>query len=398
MVRLYAHPVLMDVQDFPKLINTYRKDIVAINGQNYKSVPIQIEEVESGSLVFRNPQIKLKGRASFTPPEKQDPFKGKIKGKLGDLNYSIHRFIVDDEDFSTCDDKCQQNQQKLKEKCPLLYSVKLKFSQKSIFIGKCPSFKKKFKQFSLKTPIKSKKFKWKDYSYEFSGENNVLLNNLKIKSNDIFKNGQINGKLLSKFLFASEFTHENFQTPITGVTSGPVGTGVEFALSLNLLGMKISDQICCDLTVYDNALYFPIVIDFPFEGKSFQKGSGLLYGFNYGDSLSRYKFDLPRWSKDKPRKSGSIVWSKDNDRVFMGFRPLKGTTGIAPFKMEPDDWEKLGYSSPDSDFGLFYDVTQMDKALHVFSVWIYTGKAQDENKLKEYVKNGIEYQTTNLSK
>jgi hypothetical protein len=40
----------------------------------------------------------------------------------------------------------------------------------------------------------------------------------------------------------------------------------------------------------------------------------------------------------------------------------------------------------------------MDKALHVFSVWIYTGKAQDENKLKEYVKNGIEYQTTNLSK
>ena len=97
-----AYPVLVEAERFSKLFGQQRASLIAIaaNKEIKTRIPLQIDEVEDGAaLVLRNPYVVRDLRSSLAHPKKSDPFFGRLQ--------SVHRMVLDDRDFKTCDQDCQ---------------------------------------------------------------------------------------------------------------------------------------------------------------------------------------------------------------------------------------------------------------------------------------------------
>lgn len=131
--------------------------------------------------------------------------------------------------------------------------------------------------------------------------------------------------LKPKYLFNMKFKDDDLVSQITSLSRGPQGLNVEVAVALNILAMKINTQICCDVSFYEDALYFPVVLDLPFSGDSFAKGSGLFLDFKqtkmqeFALNLSPDNLQMPAMQSSFNRArtlllSGSGVRTKNNQQ------------------------------------------------------------------------------------
>lgn len=402
-----AYPVLITSDAVPWLMESSHSHLIAIAPQiakEWRRIPLQIDEVEDGAaIVFRQPTKITPLRKDLAHPGESDPFEGILD--------SVHRLVIDDDDFETCDEKCLSSAlSEAKKLCNMkdgessnrlnLTKIDLKYKNKSAFIANCRNEIKNEFQSKVKVDLERQTFTSDTFTYKFRGKKNILLDRITLEPEDkeILGPSELQVYLKPKYFVNMRFDDKDLISRVTSYTAGPLSTGVEVSFALNVLSFKINPQICCDVSIYKDALYFPVMLDLPFEGSSFAKGSGLFYGLNYaGDVAKDIEFFAPKKNKDGAgskvsTSSSSALLIKNNDKLIsVGFRGRTQEDGanFAPSLAYPADLKKSGFPNVKSKFGLYYDVTKLKKGFHNFNVWFYVGTEKNAEQLAEYAKNGI---------
>ena len=406
--KIFAYPVIIGASDVSNLQGVNRNNLIAIapDGQgSWKKIPLQIEEVEDeAAIVFRAPTKILPLRAEHPHPGTVDPFEGKLD--------TVHRLILEDDTFGVCTDKCQTElQQQAKMLCNNQNNVSifpatridLNFLKKTAFVVNCKSKQQSDFKSTVAVDLEKRIFKATEFSYAYRSKKDILLDKITFQPDNIEVLGpsELQVYLKPKYLVNMHFEDKDLISRVTSVTQGSVGAGVEVAFSLKVLGFKVNSQICCDVSVFKDSLYFPVMLDLPFEGSSFQKGSGLFYGLNYGGDIDKdIKIYAPKLGETKQEDStnpGSTLMIRTQGKVMaVAFRNAKKgiSDSIAPSLAMPEDLKTLGFPKVKTKFGLFYDVTTLKKGFHNFNVWFYVGKESNADQLLEYGKYGIRFKTT----
>jgi|GEM_PF-640447 len=406
-----AYPVLMEAKTLSILLGSPRSNLMAMApgaDGSFRRVPLQIDEVEDGAaIVFRKPTTSTALRKDHAHPSNKDPFEGRLD--------EVHRVVTDDELYGVCDDACNMRAKvEARKQCGVspaaavtLVRVDLKFRKTSAFIVDCHKSQKADPKEAIKVDMKERTFSTKSYQYKYKDKKNILFESIDLlpEKKSVLRNGELLVYLKPKYVFNMQFGEKDLVSRITSVTQGPVSTGVEVAFSLDVLSFKVNSQICCDMSVYKDSFYFPVMIDLPFEGSSFKRGSGLYYGLDMdGDPTKDVKYLAEKLADYKfadvkaPKEGGSsalLVQSGDKI-VAVGFRSLKTDAGdkAAPLVAFPADLKKIEFPDVKSRFGLFYDVTSLAKGFHNFNVWFYVGSKDQEAMLGEYAKNGVRFDVT----
>ena len=335
-----AYPVMLTGVDLKTLVGVQRNRMIAFKikpDMTGVKTPIQFDEIEDGSaIVFRKPSAILPIRKDHPHPSKNDPFRGTFE--------DVHRLSMDDQEFATCDAKCElkapeiakalcgQSEQSRVE----LVRVDLKHLKTTAFVAGCNSQQNEPKALPVTVDFKNRTFSTPSYSYTFKDRRNILFESISVPSGGekIFNNSELMVFLKPKYVFNLQFSEKDIVSRVTSVSQGPVSTGIEIAFALDVLSFKVNSQICCDMSMYKDSFYFPVMIDLPFEGSSFKKGSGLYYGLNakidlakdlksFAPNMSDYKFE----DNPKPSDGGSsaLLVSHGDKLIAVGFQSMKNT-------------------------------------------------------------------------
>ena len=391
-----AYPVLVEAERFSKLFGQQRASLIAIaaNKEIKTRIPLQIDEVEDGAtLVLRNPYVVRDLRSSLAHPKKSDPFFGRLQ--------SVHRMVLDDRDFKTCDQDCHTSiTSTAREICnsPLaqvLLKVSLQRDQKTAFIVDC-GIKPAVDLMTSTVNFDEKKSTISTPKYEYThlSDKNIFFKKIKLKGSEspILGQSEIKAYLKPKFLFNLKFQDDDLISQITSVSRSPHSLSLEVAMALNLLAMKINNQICCDVSFYEYSLYFPVVLDLPFAGSSFAEGSGVFFGFQkeQGDQLKTEY--IAAQSNDT---SDAIIIEQNDSILVIGMRNSNSQrkNGARPIIVSQKDMKSMEFLPVVSKNGIFYDIQNTEKGFQHFNVWIFIGSSQDKEKLVEYAQKGPQITT-----
>ena len=406
---VYAFPVLVNGQDVTLLLNSQRSHLIAVappneSNKEWRRVPLQQDEIEDEALiVFRTPDRTMPIRNELPRPSKKDPTRGQLR--------EFHRLTTDDLDYGTCDAQCESMAHaEIKKVCGYDSNASLKavkitltYRKKSLYIANCRQEREELKKFVASVNLPKRTFTSDKFQYRFTGSKDILFEGISVGDHhDLIGPSEMKVYLKPKFFLNLEFGNKDLVSQITSITEGTQSLGIETAFSLNILNMKVNTQICCDLSIYQDAFYFPVVLDLPFEGKSFSKGSGLFYGFGFkGNWRQDINISAPAVGQkgDSDQTSSALLVKGENgNRIAVGFRSISDENGVRfiPTLATKDDLNKMNFPKVDGSFGLFYDVTNLKKGFHAFHIWFYVGKAHEEEILLEYAKNGILFTTKDL--
>jgi hypothetical protein len=418
----FSFPVLIEGDKLVPLLGTPRTNIIVIAAgesavgeeqKPFKQILHQFDEVEEeAALVLRNPQVELSLRQEHPHPRKKDPFDGKLE--------DVHRLTLDDGDFKPCVGTCATRAfNEAKRLCggnssenPTVQRIDLKYRKVTAFVVGCIGSVKPMTKFpSIKIDMKNRVFKNELFSYKYKSKKNIFFDEVSMlpEEKPIVKNSELQVFLKPKFMFNMSFSEKDIISRITSITQGNLSTGVEVAFAMDVLSFKVNSQICCDVSVYKDALYFPVMLDLPFDGSSFKPGSGLYYGFDYSgdfkkdakvyaDQLSEYKFTDKKSQPKQSKGTSAILMKSENKLLGVGFRSSKSlaTYSSAPKIAFPEDLKKIDFTEIKSKVGLFYDITTLAKGFHHFNVWFYAGNSGNEDIVSEYVKNGVEFNVSQV--
>lgn len=393
-------PVFIEGSNFSRLFGMGRSTLIAIaaDKETKKRIPLQFDEVEDGAaLVLRNPYIVRDLRASLAHPNTKDPFLGRLQ--------SVHRMVLDDRDFLACDAECHASiNATAKEICnstaaQVLLKATLQRDAKSAFIVDCGiqpadevmknSVKYNEKKATIFTP---------QYEYSYLSEKNIFFKTIRIKGSEkpILGQSEIKALLKPKFLFNLKFRDDDLISQITSITRSPHGISLEVAMALNLLAMRINNQICCDVSFYEDALYFPVVLDLPFSGSSFADGSGVFFGF---EQDNHEKVRTEYIAGKSAEQSDAIVIQQNENVLVIGMRNSSSQkkNGSRPKIVSQKDMTKMNFLPVVSRNGIFYDIRETEQGFHHFNVWIFIGSLQEKEKLIEYAQKGPQITTEYLA-
>lgn len=401
-----AYPVQVEQSKVSWLTGAKRSRLMAFApraGGEWKRMPIQIDEVEDGAaIVFRNPQTSLPLRKGLAHPGKRDPFEGMFD--------EVHRIAVDESHFDACDDACVKAAEAQAQKlCPggiasrsSLTRIQLDFSKKSGFIVECrKDVPAEFKT-NVKFNGKTRTVTSDAFQYTYKDKKNILFENISAmpEKNAILNQGELQVFLKPKYVFNMHFAEKDIVSQITSISQGQMSTGLEMAFSLNVLTFKVNNQICCDVSFYKDSLYFPVMLDLPFEGNSFKEGSGLFYGIKYdGDLKKDVQLLAPKMGEKGDEQIASALIFKSKGKVLAISFPSKKTNEggkVIPTLAYPDDMKKNGFPDIKSQFGLFYDVTSLQKGFHHFNVWFFFGDEKQMDLLTEYARYGVRFKASQI--
>lgn len=387
----FAFPVFVEAQKFSRFFGVNRSHLIAISVSKdvKKRIPLQIDEVEDGAaLVLRTPSEIRPLRESLAHPKKNDPFYGRLQ--------SVHRLVLDDRDFSVCEAECLPSvTEAAKVLCSnpiahVLFKVSLPSERKDAFIVDCGTSQKELpKRDSIAYDTKSLTVTTPHYAYQHVSEKNIFFRSITPTQREkpIVSKSEVKALLKPKFLFNMKFKDDDLISQITSVTRGPQSLSFEVAMALNLLAMKINNQICCDVSFYEDALYFPVVLDLPFSGSSFASGSGVFFGFETNQSEPVQTEFIPA---NSPDDSDAIVIKQNQNLLVIGMRrsTSQGSNATRPKIVTGKDMAKAEFMPVKSDNGIFYDIKETQQGFHHFNVWLFFGAEQDKNKLVGYAQRG----------
>lgn len=385
-----AYPVLLNAPQITQIFGTPRANLIAIksDGTTTQRIALQVDEVEDdAALVLRQPYEIRKIRADLAHPQKNDPFLGRIQ--------SVHRIVLDDRDFAACNEDCQKKlPTQFRSVCQSstatgLLKVTLENTQQSAFIVDCGTQVSEYNSRDLKYDDKSKTISAPKYDYVLSSDKNIFFNSIRNKSESrsALTKSEIKAFLKPKYLFNMKFANDDLLSQITSLSRGSQSLSLEVAIALNILAMKINTQICCDVSFYEDALYFPVVLDLPFSGKSFAKGSGLFFGFQT-DKESNVKTEfIPSSARGV---SDAILIQQGKNLIALGFRsPNKNQMALVkPKVVSRTDMEAIKFMPVESSSGIFYDIQTAREGFQHFMVWMLFGQESERSKLIEYAQYG----------
>lgn len=400
-----AYPVLLPAKDIPWMMGAKRDHILAISRQasgTWKAVPSQAEEIEDDiAIVFRNPTESLPIRSKLRRPKKGDPFQGFFE--------RYHRLILDDNDFGPCDTACEAE---ARQQGALLcdkgnvspYSrmarIDLEYNKTTAFLVDCGSPQKAFPNATTSVNRKARSMSGKDFSFHYKTDESVMLDTIKIgkegERKDLLVGTEMRVFLKPKFMFNLEFANQDVHAEISSITEGPLSHGVEIATALNVLVFQFNKQICCDINIFSDSIYFPVMLDLPYGGESFANGSGLFYGFKVTDD-TKFEFfpaDAETTEQDRPKRSATaMTLAREEKVVTIGFGSLKSFKGslLAPSHEKRVALAAKGFAKTQNDEGLFYDATKLPEGFNHFTVWLYVGQASERDKLLEYARYGVRW-------
>lgn len=407
-----AYPVLIPASMTPSLSGVARKNIIAftfdpVQGKS-KRIPLQIDEIEEGvALIFREPTHVLSARKNLRKPEEDDPFKG--------LYRQVHRIVLEDSHFEHCDEKCEksalQEAQRHCEDDPVVTPVRIDLDHKesTAFLTACAKTPAAVASHTSSKPrmtvdFTKHTFTTDFFTYKYKGNDSILPFGLTLGEAKVpvLLESEILVHLKPKLMFNMTFDEKDIISQFTSVTDGPLSTGLEVAFAMDVMGLKVSRQICCDVSVYKDALYLPVMIDLPFSGKSFAAGSGLYFGLDVPPEIrSGMKILLPKLGSPEPTETkstgsndisaGAALIIAGDKAMGIGFRGASKGKKLTPFVAGPEDLKKIKFAKTHTDIGVFYDVTDLEKGFQHFDMWFYLGAAKDADTLLEYARKGVAF-------
>ena len=385
-----AYPVILNSSEITPLFGTTRSQLIALRAddQGAKRVALQIDEVEDdAALVLREPFEIRKLRGSLSHPKRNDPFAGRMQ--------SVHRIVLDDRDFSSCTEQCSKRiTESARNVCATPYAnvllkITLAENQKQVFLVDCGIQMNVFAARDVKYDSAKSKISTPIYEYIYQSDKNIFFKEIKTKNTaqPVLSNSELKAYLKPKFLFNMKFKDDDLVSQITSVSRGSQSLSLEVAVALNILAMKINNQICCDVSFFEDSLYFPVVLDLPFSGNSFAKGSGVFFGFE-GDKESKVQTEfIPAKNSDA---SDAIVIRQEKNIIVIGMRnPNRKTTELVrPKVVSSKDMSGIKFMPVESESGIFYDIQNAKEGFQHFNVWMFFGAEEDKAKLINYAQNG----------
>lgn len=403
-----AFPLIIKVKDVSELQYTRRNTLVAAvpTASGLKRIPIGFDELEDDSLlVIRKPTKELPIRKNLHHPKSKDPFQGALQ--------SVHRLVIDESEFATCDDKCvAQARIDARRLCEYdadskvdltLTRIDLNIRNTSGFLINCGKIVTDTFESPVKIDPSNRKIASNQIALQYQKSSPVVFEEISFPKDQVkfFDNSQLEVLVKPKFFVNVHFTEDDLKTEITSYQEQGVGTSAELAMKLKTFGFSTGFEICCDITVFNDAFYFPVVVDLPFKGTSTREGSGIFYGFNYtGDLKKDVHTKLPNFAnikKSEPLASAVVSFQRGEHVLSIGVRSADKDGKVRAALISPQEAKKIGFDSKKSNTGVYLDITGMkESGLHKFEIWFYAGKASDMSLLQEYAQSGIAYRTSTL--
>lgn len=386
----FSYPIIINSSHLTPLFGLSRDQLIAIRADDEGAtrVALQVDEVEDGVvLVLREPYETRKLREKLPHPKRSDPFSGRLQ--------SVHRIVLDDRDFSKCSIECEKKvSAAAKNICDtphasIVLKASLVESERKIFIANCGIQAKVFPTRDIKHDAATRKITTPFYEYVYQSDKNIFFKEIKsIKSNrPALSLSELKAYLKPKYLFNMKFKDDDLISQITSISKHSQSLSLEVAVALNILAMKINNQICCDVSFFEDSLYFPVVLDLPFSGQSFAKGSGLFFGFQ-GDKESNVQIEFIAAKTNE--SSDAIIIKQNTSLIVIGLRnPNRNTNQeIRPKVVTSKEMENIKFMPIQSDSGIFYDIHNAKEGFQHFNIWMYFGGEEEREKLIEYAQNG----------
>lgn len=395
-----AYPVLVPAKKIPWMVGAKRENLIAMafsQGQ-WKRIPLQLEEIEDDiAIVFREPTESWPVRKKLHKPKTKDPFEGYLD--------VYHRAVIDDQDAGLCDAECAGSvKQGAQQLCTgasyrsyaRMARIDLDYTRATAFVVDCMS--KQPESFKTTSTLDAKHFIFKGDKFEFQykNEKSVMLDKFRVgpERKPVLTNTEMHVFLKPKFMFDMHFENKDVTAEISSLTYGPLSLAVEIATALNVFVFQINKQICCDINVFRDALYLPVMLDLPYSGEAFAKGSGLFYGFGITEGTRFEYFPAAESAGKRPvRGATAIALEREGKLVTIGFGNLKSIEGkdLSPLEQTRASLTKLGFPKVSNDHGIFYDATQLPDGFNHFNVWFFIGTEAERDKLLDYARHGISY-------
>jgi hypothetical protein len=406
----WGFPVLIPAEKVTSLLGKNRNHLAAfqVTRNTVHRIPLQVDEVEAGvALVLRNPTHTLPLRKKVSHPDSKDPFAGRFT--------SYHRLLLDDDNFAACDTGCETYAKaQLHQVCSTakdsltnlnLVRLNLRHLKTSAFVVDCgqepPAEERVTQKQKIDADFKGRIFSTDLFRYEYKSDRSILPKSVTIHPDiPLLSDSELSVYLKPKMMFNMYFTEKDIFSEFTSYTQSNVSTAIEVSFAIDIFGMKVSPHVCCDVSVYKDALYLPVMIDLPFAGSSFQEGSGLFFGFTYpGDVQKDVEIFMPRLlplgQKPTPGSINVVLIKAKEKRLAIGFRT--NNKNLVPAVAFPDDLKRNMFKVVKSDLGVFYDITKLEKGFQHFDMWFFVGDASQEKTLIEYAKNGIIFEVKSLN-
>jgi hypothetical protein len=405
-----AYPVLIPAKDIPWMMGTKRAEILAFSKGSdgaWRAIPSQSEEIEDDvAIVFRKPTQSLPIRQQLRRPKERDPFEGYFE--------KYHRIILNDADFGTCDALCQSEARLQAERLctkgnitpySRLARIDLEFNKTTAFLVDCQSPQKPFPPSPTTVDQKTFELGGADFSFNYKRSSSVMLDRFKVGApadrKDVLVGTEMKVFLKPRFMFNLEFANDDVHAEISSITHGPLSHGVEIATALNVMIFQFNKQICCDINIFADSIYFPVMLDMPYGGESFVDGSGLFYGFGVTEGTNFEYFPAkPGDTKNgqHARSATAMTLSREDKIVTVGFGNLKAKDGsqLAPERKGKVQMAAKGFGKLRNQDGLFYDVTKLPEGFNYFTVWLYVGDTKDKEKLLEYARYSVRYNASRV--
>ncbi len=414
-------PLLIPASETPLLHGRQRNEISIwtpdAEGKSLKPVPFEFRELnERGGLVFRDPTYISKVRKQLgNLPEKES--------NLGALSW-LHQYVLDENDLGDCLKDCQswarQSLEKMcRDKAGILkkgYEMRVQKSQKVAFIANCPPTLAPARTPSaVVVDLKARTLTSKEIRYEFSEKNHMLLESFSLadkgeekgkgKYIPMLKDSELHLYAKLKYFFPLHFTGNDVRSELVGYTQGSLVSAGELSFFLDVLSFKIRMNLLSEVSMFRDAIHVPVILTLPVSGSVLKPGSGVFYGFRYlgNDFWKDVQTDLPRL----PKEGGAIPFAEQrtflmrlgSTVVAVGIRmpEVFREMGFSPALASPEDLKAVDFPKTKSDFGIFYDITKLQKGTHKFEIWFYVGKVGEEERLLKMAREGIQIRVSELA-
>lgn len=397
-----AHPVLVKIKSAPDLRGLMRSSLLAFSsdGTHVTRIPFQVDELEDDSLlVMRKVTKELPVREKLRHPKDRDPFR--------DMLTEYHRITFNDSDFQKCDELCSKKiHEQAKKLCassysPAIFRIDLTQTKNSAFLASCPSLVDNAFPNAVDLNLDNRTFESPKFSLKYSKSNPIVMDEFTFnRGKKLIGSSTLEVMVKPRLFLPLHFTEDDLHSEMTAYNQNGVCTESELAMKLKTLGITTSFEICCDMTVYNDSFYFPIVLDLPFKGTSTREGSGIYFGFNFlGDLNKDVVSNLPNYPAKAKNSDKVLILKNGKNALVMGLRQPQETKGdsIAMSLISPKLAKKIGFNTKDSNTGVFFDITKIKTSgVHRLEMWFYSGPAEDLEKLKEYAQSGIQYRVSSV--
>jgi hypothetical protein len=375
-----AFPVLFKATETPLLVGVPTSNIVALtpvnNGKTWNRIPIQFDEIEDNAfLILRRPDKIFPIREKVNHPPATDPFHGSVS--------QYHRIVLNDAHFASCDESCvAQANIGIKKICesnnftPIVYKVTATRRGTSAFVSFCNSELKPLPKPDIQFADKSLEVKTPQYSAQLSNASPFLINWINIgNQSPVIQNTDLRAKLKTRMLFKLNIDSSDLGGKLASVTNNPLATSLEIATIGKVMGIKLVEQVCCDISFFDDAFYFPVLISIPGAIGKLRDGSEVSYAFQ---SLSQAPLT--------PTEGSSPVLTFEQDKKFIAvaFRPTNKSNAYKSQILNAKELQEREFKRQNSGISIGLGGAESEQR---FEAWFYIG--DNLELLKDYATHGV---------